>query len=328
MKFFAFKRDSVPVVATSVALCLACARVCVADPACDDNNGSSPYICVDKDGGTPVHGVHFVRDFSDPDNPSITLWTGNENWRVWSQKSETDDDPDNIGEIKIDPTVSTDDFGVAIANDTDPGAVNMGSIVLDDDGWTGHSSIIGGKITGDLSGNLTVIEDEYGDGGEVTLEIEGGVGADSTITIEKVNSLKIATAVPVGENPAPAFEGTLDVTEIVAGGNLELGNTEVEGNVVSGDIEIDKISYGRASSTSIRASITGSLVVGEVGGNIVLGSSNNNQPLDPPDELAGSVDIGIVKTGANVVVNEKVLADALFRVRSSRNNFGQPLNMT
>ena len=132
--------------ATSLSLGL---NMASAAPVCDDNGGLSPYICVDKDGVPAVHGFHFVRDFSDPANPDITLFTGNLGWKVWSQVSVSDTTPANIGDILIDASVAGDDFEVAILDDLDgPGAANVGSIILSDAAnWTGHPFIANERAT-------------------------------------------------------------------------------------------------------------------------------------------------------------------------------------
>ena len=106
--------------------------------------GSSPYVCVFKNGDDPEVDVDFEIDFTDPANPVITLLTGNLGWKVWSQVSVSDTTPANIGDILIDATLPADVFEMSLMNATGgPGAANVGSILLSDLDplWTGHSSI-------------------------------------------------------------------------------------------------------------------------------------------------------------------------------------------
>jgi hypothetical protein len=154
------------------------------------NPGSGPDLYVSWSGaGNPVEGTHFTTDFSDEANPNVELKTGNVTWNVRSQNGSN---PGSIGAVSINPVSSTADFGLTIKNGSNPGAANVGSIVLSHTGWTGNSSISGGEITGNLTGNLTVIKDSNDDGGIVDgLTIDGDIGSSSTITASTVSELSI-----------------------------------------------------------------------------------------------------------------------------------------
>ncbi|MCH8146977.1 MAG: hypothetical protein IH987_03160 [Planctomycetes bacterium] len=121
-----------------------------ADERCVVNPGSGPDICVDWDlTGQPDPLFDFALNFSD--NPDVTLRRG----AAWNVRSKDDSgNPANIGDIKIDATVVTDSFDLAITDNSGgfgvggPGAANVGSIILSDDvvgpnndPWTGYSSI-------------------------------------------------------------------------------------------------------------------------------------------------------------------------------------------
>ncbi len=92
------------------------------------SNPSGPDICVAFDGDTPEINTDFRVDYAaDPVNPSVELITGDLSWNV---RSDDNGSPGNIGAITIDPVSSSDNFNIRIANGTNPGAANVGSIVL------------------------------------------------------------------------------------------------------------------------------------------------------------------------------------------------------
>ena len=158
--------------------------LCHADPYCSDNNGNSPYVCVDKDGPDPIPDVNFAFDFqADPDNPDVTFWTANDGWKVWSQVSETNETPANLGDLKIDPTLPTDNFSVTVAHGEAPGAANIKSIVLDDENWEGYSNLTGGRMSGDLTGDLYLQRAPAGQGGSASFTIAGIAEGDLTIPV-------------------------------------------------------------------------------------------------------------------------------------------------
>ncbi len=166
-------KRSINLAASIVAALVLMAQTARADESCDDNSGNSPYVCVDwGKPGSPVPDTHFRFDFqTDPDKPGVQFIAGDLGWVVWSQVSEGNTNPDDLGLITIDPE---DDelYGVKIANGANPGALDVGGIDLTAQSWTGHSSITGGTIAGTLDGDLNV-KASGGSGGSVTLTIEG-----------------------------------------------------------------------------------------------------------------------------------------------------------
>ena len=119
---------------------------CVDNP---ETGANLPDICVDWDvpGEQPLLGIHFDVFFADLANPDVTLATG----AAWNVRAKDDSgNPANIGDIKIDATVVTDSFDLAITDNSGgfgvggPGAANVGSIILSDaTNWTGQASITG-----------------------------------------------------------------------------------------------------------------------------------------------------------------------------------------
>ena len=56
-------------------------RVCQAQTCAGDSTPSAPWVCVDWSGGAdPEAGTDFAFDFTDPDNPDVTLYTGDDGW--------------------------------------------------------------------------------------------------------------------------------------------------------------------------------------------------------------------------------------------------------
>ena len=196
-----------------------------------ENSSSNPTICVKWVEGAPVQPTHFVVDFSCtgcPSAPNVTLKQSSD-WRVWSYDSTNG--LGDIGDITIDNSGSGS-YWVRIMNDAgDAGAVDVSSIILDDAGWTGYSSINGGKIYGDL-GNLTVIEDVLFNGGDFEMEVGGDV--TGTVVIPNLTRLLIGNDVA-----ATAF---IDIGYVR--GNDSNGANTIEfdiGRDVVGDIRIDNL---------------------------------------------------------------------------------------
>jgi len=91
------------------------AQVCVgqpgpSDPVCDDGGQGKPEICVrfDNRDGAPEEGTDFDFDVeTDPDNPSVELYTGSNGqttreWRVWCWDDIQTQTPKNLGWITAD----------------------------------------------------------------------------------------------------------------------------------------------------------------------------------------------------------------------------------
>lgn len=130
----------------------------VAGTTCDDNAGNSPWVCVSHPDLNPPTSQHFTFSFADTSNPDVVLKVGGD-WTVSSQVDDEDDTPANIGDISIDPAVDSDeDFSLTLLNGTGAGAANVATIDLDDSDWTGHSSITDGHISGNLSGDVTLVK--------------------------------------------------------------------------------------------------------------------------------------------------------------------------
>jgi hypothetical protein len=157
-----------------LALCLAWAGPgvsdCLAETCVECTDGAT--VCVDwSEQGNPTEETDFAVSCSDPDNPDVTFLTDSLTWEIWSVDGQ---DPGNLGDVAIHPGETTDAYGIRIINGSDPGADDVGSIDLSADNWAGHSSLNGGKIAGDLNGNLVVVEDASGNGGTMgTFEIGG-----------------------------------------------------------------------------------------------------------------------------------------------------------
>ena len=138
-----------------------------------------PEIHVSWATGTPVEGYDYDVETTgegSPDFPNVKLYTGNLTWKVWSTDT---DNPDDIGDIGVISCPAAANFGVKIENgDNDgPGAREVKAINLEPTNVANYSTLTGGEMTGDLTGNLTVVQDGSSNGGEVNLTIGGDVGA-------------------------------------------------------------------------------------------------------------------------------------------------------
>lgn len=202
---------------TAAAIAMAGLTVGVRAQTCDDNNTLSPWVCVDwSQGADPEETIDFTYDFSDADNPGVTLIGGDLGWVIWSRVSETDTAPANLGDIKIAvPSLpNSDDFEVTIdhVGNSNPGADDVASINLTTTGWTGFSSIENSSsIKGDLNGPPAV-QAESGSGGSVHLTVAGQITGD--VTARAVQTLQ-------------AFGGTtgvIDVDEVLSVGVIRIGD--------------------------------------------------------------------------------------------------------
>jgi hypothetical protein len=191
-------------------------------PECQGTN--SPCVCVQRDDITPVEGLDFVFDVvTDPSNPDVTFKTGSSTyaWRVWSQEHASDTTPDNLGDLAIDSTGSTDDYLVEIQNPNTggAGAENLGSaVLLDATNWTGYSSITGGTIGVDLTGDLTLVA-AGAEGGELDLWIAGS--AAGSITAPIVKHLSIVKLYQFGSISAEVVE---DLSIVGLSGDVAVSN--------------------------------------------------------------------------------------------------------
>ena len=188
-------------------------------------NAQGPEICVDfLDAGDPDSPDDFLVVLTDPANPDVKLFKGSLFWQVRSRVSESNDVPADIGGIKLNPSVSTADFRVKIANGSEPGAVNVKSIDLTGLGWTGGSSIApGSRISGSLGSTFTLQENGAGEGGSANgFTIDGDVSWD--ITLPHAAGLTINGK--FGGQGLPYHERFLFTIGDIVGGELIIGSLE------------------------------------------------------------------------------------------------------
>ena len=191
--------------------------------------GSAAKLCVGWNRITPpIQNVHFRAELDGEFISEVSFLVGDPDWFVYAETLVTPPQPADFGSITIDPTVSTDDFVVTIVKPgAGAGASNVGSILLLDSGWSGYSSIAGGSsIAGDLTGDLVVLPDASGNGGELTLSI--GNDLIGSITAERLVNLAI------GGNVAET--GTITAThfqELVVNENLA-GSVFLENGIPEG----------------------------------------------------------------------------------------------
>ena len=214
----------------------------------------------------PDENTDFGVDFTDASSPDLTIFTGNLGWIVSAEVVATGA-PANIGAIKIDPTVSTDDFEVTISNSGLAGAANVGSIVLNAISWSGYSTVEGGRISGNLTGNLTLIEDSGGAGGELTFIVDGDVTSAATVTAPTIKSLFIK-----GD-----LAGDVNCDDILSGGTLTV-LTDTRGDItVAGTLD-GGMSLKQEVATT--ASITVVTMAGTIRTNETSGSYAGDLRLD------------------------------------------------
>ncbi|MCZ6652852.1 MAG: hypothetical protein O7D91_07480 [Planctomycetota bacterium] len=231
--------------------------------------GTSLRICVDFiSAGNPV----FPNDFNVVGD-NLILKIGAEDWRVWSQVSASDTTPADFGSITLNPTVPADNFEVEIKNGTTggAGAANVGSIVLDDAGFTGYSNLGATTIDGHVTGAITLVDDGAmpPQGGEVTGAVVIGLGVfplggvDGPITITKVSAFVTIFG---------SVDGSITITQVSA-------PVSIFGSVV-GPITIPKIN----------ASVS---IYGDYG----------------DDNASHNIDLGVIANNAGFSIGGDILSD-------------------
>ncbi|MHC4065773.1 MAG: translocation/assembly module TamB domain-containing protein [Planctomycetota bacterium] len=268
-------------------------------------NESGPEICVSFDGAAPVLDFDFRVDYAtDPSNPSVELIAGNLTWNV---RSDNDGDPGAIGSITIDPTEEVEAYGVSITDGNDPGAKDVASIILAEKDWTGYSNITDGDLSGNLTGDLKLVQDGQGNGGDILLlVIDGDVSAKIDVPVIT------GDVYIVGE-----FSGDFSVTDGMKGGLLWFGDDVLS----SADVRIANLkSYQQQTSLLVfERELFGDLVldngVPEYQTVRVLTGLAGTGSIDLKSEgVAGSLLLNSAMTGAQIlnggnVTGEVRLAD-------------------
>lgn len=209
--------------------------------------GADPVIHAawNEPGDRPARNIdYFIKTDppASPDFPDVELVTGSLTWQIWSTDT---DNPDDIGDIGIITSPAPENFVVTIEDDLgNPGARHVKGIILDPTDAANQSGISGGRITGDLTGDLLVQEDSSGTGGDVDFAIEGT--ATGNITIPTVVNFGIAhisgtvnVGLVTGYLAAGDVSGSIVVTDrIKVGGSLVVnGNFTSTGSITIADIE-------------------------------------------------------------------------------------------
>ena len=192
---------------------------CLGSQTCKNNSGSTKHVCVAWDRqAAPEEGEDFDVDYACQgcsDDPAVELITGDLEWVVYSEVISTGD-PANIGALT---TPDSENYVVKIANGLDFGAANVGSMVLTPNGGSYYSSIASdSRISGDLTGNLTLQKASGGSGGSASLRISGKVVGD--MTIPKLNVLTIGNE----------FSGSMVIDELA--GEMSIGVVSPKPSVV------------------------------------------------------------------------------------------------
>jgi len=255
--------------------------------------GTQVKICVEwSRSPNPVDGVDFVTSFSNPSSPSIQLLSGDLAWVV-SAELLSNGDPANITSIT---TPASDNFVVKIAKGSGPGAANVGAITLQPTGSHYSSVASGSRISGNLTGNLTVLRNS-GTGGEATLTVDGNVASTSTITVPVLKGLTIT-----GD-----LAGDINVTTAINnGGLLVLGSVANTSTIDIADMT------GKSSIACKR------ITSQTFGGHLILRTglpADQALIIDAPMTSDGVVDFNggdiaytaVIEVGAGTVVNGGVV---------------------
>lgn len=149
---------------------------CWGGPSCV--SGTNVRVCVAwSQVSVPEAGVDFRVTYSGGGIPSVVLVSGDIAWEVYAEVIATGD-PADIASITIDPSSSSENFIVALTNNGEPGAANLGDLDLTAASWSGFASLATGSvIAGDLTGDIALAS-AGGNGGVLELEVQGHVSGD------------------------------------------------------------------------------------------------------------------------------------------------------
>jgi hypothetical protein len=209
---------------TSVTFFLLFAQNCAAGGS-DCTQGASVKVCVEwSQGPNPEHLVDYSVTFSDALNPDIELAEGDPTWTVWSELL-SNGDPANIGSLT---TTDSENYGVKIAKGSGPGAANLATANLTPAGGHHSSLASGSRISGDLTGSLTVVRDSGGSGGAANLAVDGNVSGNLTIPV--LNGLSVGGDLSGDVAVTHLLDGPLSVTgEVTAASDITVADGD--GNV-------------------------------------------------------------------------------------------------
>ncbi len=180
---------------------------------CECNDDDTEWVCAKWAApGAPAHLFDFTVAYVSG-VPNVTLATADPGWELYSEVISTGL-LGSIGTLALDNSGS-DDFEVTIANGELAGAGQVGTIYLDDTGFTGHSSL-NGKIT-TLTGSLEVVQDSVGGGGEVNFIILSTCSGSMT--------LPVVEYLWIGGNLSGDIEVTDDMDVMQVRGSVDSGVT-------------------------------------------------------------------------------------------------------
>ena len=198
---------------------------------CECNAAFTEWVCADWAApGTPTHNADFTVVYDQSGLPDVTLSVADLGWELYSEVISTGF-PADMGALTLSDT-GADDYKVKIANGGFAGADVIGSVVLDDAGFTGFSSIAAGSSTaGDINGALKLVEDDAGLGGVLGGFIVSGDVA-GLVTLPKVTGTnRIFGSVDQDVTIGEINDGSFDVFGLVDSGVSIQIDEMVDGSV-------------------------------------------------------------------------------------------------
>ena len=229
-----------------------------------------PTIHVEwDDGGSPVlNSDYTISTASGADYPNVALLADSLTWQIYSTDS---DNPNNIGDIGIVSSPASINVKVRIQdNSNNPGARDCKGITLVPTSSSNYSRLVGGTLTGNLEGNLTVQKSSGGTGGDVDdFTIEGNISSSCTATIPVLTDLAVegdwagtgnitsAVKLTIDEN----VSGSLDITDLTDGDHqgLNIGG----GITSSGSLSIEEIGVATPVTIIGDVAASGSFEIGD-----------------------------------------------------------------
>ncbi len=268
------KRGFVAALAAGTSLGFSASPASAGGKTCVQDGADTTKVCVEWSlVADPDEITDFTVNFADASNPDIELITGNLGWIV-SSEVVSSGNPANIGDLSLAPDDLADDFEVKIANGSGAGAADVGSIILTATSFTGYSLLEGGSISGDLTGDLTLVSDSGGTGGTSSgFTIDGA--AKGNITMEDGAGFTIGGAYAPGTisekiDVAGITSGTMKIGSVAAqridAGAMSGGILQIDGDIDGVGVAPQCTFYitSMVSSSSLRGAYTqtaGSLTI-------------------------------------------------------------------
>lgn len=274
----------IALIAGVVALVSALERESLAQGTVCPDNGTV-RVCLQWSRATPPQEITDFELAFGGNGAEIQLKSGDLEWVIYAEIMATGE-PADITWLTIDPSSSSENFVVTLANGLIAGARNVGEINLTATNWAGDTALVASHISGDLVGDLEVNRNELSEGGGLDLVIDGDIGPTSTVSAQTVIYLQVG-GFPFLEEPPGYIWGNLVFPNSIPSGSLVIagyleGTIDLGNGYLGGYLTLHDGGHGEI--------INGGTII--TGGGVYLGC------FYPEDSWAGAASFDTMEPGA------------------------------